>query len=145
MLMKGHKPRKVDTIMKVTLFLCASLDGFIRPLQFRIFIRRVGVRYVPKAEVDLGTLNVRYRESGPSDFIAQRLLCARSRLQRFQTRVLSIFLASGSAYTFCSRYLINLFSINLKSFCRLALFVSLILLIDVMATTVFSAGNIIMY
>ncbi len=56
--MEGHKPRKVDAIMKVTLFLCASLDGFIRPLQFRIFIRRVGVRYVPEAEVIPGILNV---------------------------------------------------------------------------------------
>ncbi len=50
MLMKGHKERKVDTKMEGTLYLCASLDGFIRPLHFRIFIQRVGVSLVPEAE-----------------------------------------------------------------------------------------------
>ncbi len=36
------------------------------------------VCYVPKAEVNLRILNVRYRESGPSDIISQGLQCALS-------------------------------------------------------------------
>ncbi len=70
------------------------------------------VRFVPEAEVDLDILNVCYRESWPSDFIAQGRQCALSRhianLQRpgvsqglckpclgsFFTSMLGIFLVS---------------------------------------------------
>jgi len=38
--------------------------------------KSLSVRYVPEAEVDLSFLNVSYRESKPSDIIAQGLQCA---------------------------------------------------------------------
>ncbi len=44
------------------------------------------VRYVPKAEVNLGILNVRYRESRHSEFIAQRQLSALCGLLRHPNR-----------------------------------------------------------
>jgi hypothetical protein len=37
----------------------------------RRFFRGLNDRCVPEAEVDLGTLNVGYRESWPSDFFVQ--------------------------------------------------------------------------